>query len=82
MASEKSIKTRLLQKIDTEENWIKAVNFIPIKGELIIYCKDDNHSYDRIKVGDGINTATNLPFIYDFSIIQSYIDETFLGGAW
>lgn len=82
MANEKTIKTRLLQKIDTEENWLKAINFIPLKGELIVYSKDNNYPYDRIKIGDGINTVINLPFVYDFSIIQSYIDETFLGGKW
>lgn len=37
MAEQKILNARLCQKIDTEENWNKAVNFIPLKGEIIIY---------------------------------------------
>ena len=54
--------TRILNKNDIEENWNKATNFIPRKGEIIIYSVDSNHSYPRFKVGDGITSAPNLPF--------------------
>ena len=33
----KTIQTRIAQKHDVEENWNKAENFIPKKGEIIIY---------------------------------------------
>ena len=50
----KSINARMQQKIDTYENWSKATNFIPLKGELIIYTTDENGN-EKIgfKVGTG-----------------------------
>ncbi len=58
-----TVKTRIQLKCDTEANWNKAINFIPLKGEVIIYSTDDTHPFSRIKVGDGITTIINLPFI-------------------
>lgn len=48
------IFARFQHKIDTYENWAKATNFIPLKGELIIYTTDENGN-ERIgfKVGTG-----------------------------
>ena len=63
MALEKHINARIPQKIDSELNWDKAINFIPMKGEIIVYSKDENYSYDRIKIGDGIKKVKELPFI-------------------
>lgn len=54
---------RYQQKIDTEANWNKAINFIPMKGEFIIYAKDDAHSTERIKIGDGVTPVTQLNFV-------------------
>lgn len=53
---------RFTLKNDTEENWKKAVNFIPKKGEPIIYNKDTKHNYSRIKIGDGSTKVSDLPF--------------------
>ena len=61
----KTIQTRIAQKHDVEENWNKAENFIPKKGEIIIYDKDDNHVTIRVKVGDGVTVVKSLPFITD-----------------
>jgi len=58
-----TIKTRIQLKNDTEANWNKAINFIPLKGEVIIYSADDTHPFSRLKVGDGNTTIINLPFI-------------------
>lgn len=49
---------RLVQKHDTEANWKKATNFIPLKGEIILY--DDLR---KIKIGDGITKVNELEFI-------------------
>ncbi len=61
-----NIKSRIQLKNDTEENWNKAVNFIPRKGELIIYNADSSNDnarpFPRLKVGDGITNVINLPF--------------------
>lgn len=58
-----TIKTRIQLKSDTEVNWNKAVNFIPLKGEVIIYSADGTHPFSRLKVGDGVTNVHALPFI-------------------
>lgn len=60
---EKTLKTRIIHKHDVELNWNKAINFIPKQGEIIVYDIDSNHSYERIKVGDGATNVNNLPFV-------------------
>ena len=59
MANEKALKTRIINKHDTTINWNKATNFIPKKGEIVIY--DDNNG--KMKIGDGVNSVVKLPFI-------------------
>lgn len=56
MAS-KTFQGRIVQKHDTKANWDKATNFVPLKGEIIIY--DD---LNKIKIGDGTTTVVNLPY--------------------
>ena len=67
MATEKTLKTRVVLKHDTEANWETAGNatnpFIPQKGEVIIYDPDGTHTYSRQKVGDGIKNVNELPFL-------------------
>ena len=53
----KLLKTRVQQKIDTSQNWAKATNFVPLKGEICIY--SDLH---RMKVGDGTTKINDLDF--------------------
>ena len=55
--------TRIRHKHDTEENWAKATSFIPLLGELIVYDPDASLSYCRVKMGDGINVVSALPFM-------------------
>ena len=66
--AEKKLKARIIQKHETEENWKKAVNFIPKKGEIIVYDKDDKIIYPRIKIGDGETRVSDLPFLSSESI--------------
>ena len=61
--SETKIKTRVIHKHDIEANWEKAVNFIPKQAEAIVYDKDDNYAYPRLKIGDGETNVNDLPFI-------------------
>ena len=58
---EKTLNTHVLSKHDTESNW-EASEYIPKTGELIIYDTDSTYPYPRIKVGDGVSNAVNLPF--------------------
>ena len=61
--ADKTIKTRIIHKHATESNWLKAVNFTPKQGELIIYDPDSVYSYARYKIGDGTNKVNDLPFL-------------------
>lgn len=62
MATERTLKTRVILKHDTEANWDKATTFVPKKGEVIIYDPDNAHPYSRQKLGDGEKTVVDLPF--------------------
>lgn len=66
--AERNINSRIIQKHDTETNWLKATNFIPKLGELIIYDIDATHDYARIKIGDGTTVVSSLPFYGTVSI--------------
>lgn len=63
--SEKTLKSRIIHKHDVEANWLKATNFVPLAGEIIIYDIDATHAYERVKVGDGKTVVSSLPFIDD-----------------
>ena len=62
MATEKTLKTRVVLKHDTEANWNKATTFIPKKGEVLIYDPDNAHTYSRQKIGNGVKTVVALRF--------------------
>ena len=63
--SEKILNTRIVHKHDTEANWLKAVNFTPKQGEIIVYDIDSTHTYERFKIGDGKTLVSALPFADD-----------------
>ena len=54
----KEIKTRIQNKNDTSENWAKTVNFVPLKGEIIIY-----NDTLQFKIGDGTSLLSQLEFV-------------------
>lgn len=70
MAIERQIGTRIQLKIDTTTNWGQATNFIPKKGEPIIY-KDPGSSIAKIKIGDGTSFVADLPFVNEQSEQQA-----------
>lgn len=59
--SERNIKSRVILKHDVEANWLKS-SFIPMKGEVVIFDIDENYSYERFKLGDGVSDVNSLPF--------------------
>ena len=71
--AEKTLQCRLINKHDTAAKWADNTTFIPLKGEVIVYDVDDDYDYERIKVGDGIKTVNELPFVND-AITNSEID--------
>lgn len=66
----KTIKTRIVQKHATEEDWQKATSFAPLQGELIVYDPDSTYAYPRFKVGDGSTLVNNLPFVDEETIAK------------
>ena len=58
----KTIKTDFYQKHGVESDWNKAVNFTPASGQIIVYDPDENFSYPRMKIGDGVTKIVDLPF--------------------
>ena len=81
MANEKVIKTRIQMKSDTQANWDKQNNFIPLRGEIIIYSADASHSYSRLKVGDGLTTVKVLPFIDAGTINGEILADVIVTGT-
>lgn len=77
--AEKKINARIIHKHDTEENWNKATNFVPKKGEMIVYDIDSNHNYERIKIGDGEHIPNDLPFVTDNYYTKSETDTKLNG---
>lgn len=73
--AEKNIKTRIIHKHDTEENWNKATNFIPKQGEIIVYDIDSSHSYERIKIGDGMTNVISLPYVSE-TVVDAELSAT------
>ena len=76
--AEKNIKSRVIQKHDTEANWNLAINFIPKQGELIVYDKDSIYNYERFKIGDGVTNVNALPFATYQSIPELETDGTLI----
>ena len=71
----KTLKTRVINKHDTEANWLLATNFTPMNGEIIVYDEDDNYDYKRIKIGNGIDNVNDLDFIKFDGYDNIYISE-------
>lgn len=55
------IKSNAVVKVDSEENWNKAVNYIPDSFTIIVYSYEN--SSPKVKIGDGIHTVSALPFL-------------------
>lgn len=66
-------KSNAIIKVDTEENWNKAVNYIPDVFTVLVY-KYENQS-PRIKIGDGIHKVNELPFLNNSTQIE---DDTLI----
>ena len=77
------MKERIQVKHDIAANWAKAVNFIPLAGELIIYDGIIEEGIyieqPKLKIGDGIHNVNDLPFINNEAIVSEpkyeYEDE-------
>lgn len=61
------IYSRIVTTHDTEAFWNERKQFVPYKGEQIIYDPDETHNYSRVKIGDGVTTLFDLPFSFESS---------------
>ena len=61
--AEKSLQARIQNKCDTTANWAKATNFVPKKGEIIVYSDGGGTGVPKMKVGDGTTVVGSLKFI-------------------
>jgi hypothetical protein len=77
--TDKVLNTRVINKHDTETNWLKATTFTPKQGEVIVYDIDANYNYERIKIGDGTRNVNNLPFVN--GIITNEEIDAVCGGS-
>ena len=81
MANEKNISARIIHKHDIEAHWNLAENFIPKKGEIIVYDPDYNeetktgYEYPRFKIGDGETFVYDLPFVVE-KIIEKFLEAS------
>ena len=68
------MSTIIRQRRDTEENWLAIDPVIP-DGQLVV-----DKTNKRMKMGDGVNTYSNLPF-YGGSVSQEILDTALVYKA-
>lgn len=61
-------KSNAIVKVDSFENWSKAINYIPDSFTIIIYTKDNESP--KVKIGDGIHKVNDLPFLNYKEVIE------------
>ena len=69
-----NMKARISLLHRTESEWNLLPNFIPFKGEFIIFDPDQQHDYARVKVGDGKTLLQHLPFLVD-SVLDDFVES-------
>ena len=62
------IKSNAVVKVDSEENWDKAVNYIPDPFTILVYTYEE--STPKIKIGDGIHKVKDLPFLSQKEVVE------------
>lgn len=73
----KKLTARIVNKHGSAEKWNQSVNFIPFKGEIIVYDPSydsiDGKTYEvaRMKIGDGIHTIQELNFVNKYDPVVS-----------
>lgn len=70
------IKTRILMQTGTKAEWDAIPDFIPLKGEIIIYTDGEGEEdIPLIKIGDNSTKLSNLKFATPQIISNNQIDE-------
>ena len=63
-----NMKARISMLHKTEYEWNLLPNFIPFSGEFIIFDRDPQYDYIRVKIGDGKTLLQDLPFLVDSAL--------------
>lgn len=79
--AEKSLNARIQNKCDTTANWAKATNFVPKKGEIIVYSDGGGTGIPKMKVGDGTTKVGSLKFIESDGGLSAARNIKIHGGA-
>lgn len=61
-------KSNAIVKVDSEENWKKAINYIPDSFTIVVYSY--NNRPPRVKIGDGKHKVNDLPFLNNESEVK------------
>lgn len=82
------LTARVCQLHDTEANWIKNANDKVLNaGEIVVYDPDAQHTYQRIKIGDGKTPLKDLKFVIEENLTTDKLQQgdeeliLFCGGA-
>ena len=62
------IKSNAIVKVDTAENWSKALNYTPDAFTIIVY--EFINSYPKVKIGDGKTKVNDLPFLSNREVVN------------
>ena len=62
------VKSTATVKVDTEENWNKATNYIPDSFTIIVFTYEN--SSPKVKIGDGIHKVKDLPFLSNKEVVD------------
>jgi hypothetical protein len=61
---EKHFKVKVIHKCETAADWERS-SYVPAEGEIVTYKIDEQHNYERLKLGDGVHAVKDLPFVTD-----------------
>ena len=61
-------KSNAIVKVDTEENWSKAINYIPDSFTILVFTYEN--SSPKVKIGDGIHKVSELHFLSSREVVE------------
>ena len=62
------LKSNAVVKVDSEENWNKAVNYIPDPFTILVYTYRE--ATPKVKIGDGTHKVKDLPFLNQSQVVD------------
>lgn len=61
-------KSSAVVKVDTAENWKKALNYIPDSFTILVYTYENDSP--KVKIGDGLHKVNDLPFLNNKEVVE------------